>query len=157
MVNLTSKEWFDRWATFRQHEPEYGKATRESLITQHQQSAELAESERQWADAVSHLDFLVDAEPKAWTDEDVRQVLEGMLSTMHRLKHPEESTHAVALRGLSWIVNPFEDGGVVIAVEVGMGAAVAGPFDADQAALETMITRVIASPPRAPQPSGMIH
>jgi len=82
-------------------------------------------------------------------------VLEAMLSTMHRLKHPEESTHVVALRGLSWIVNPFEDGGVVIAMEVGMGAAVAGPFDVDQASLEAMITRVIAA--QAPATSGMVH
>ena len=32
------------------------------------------------------------------------------------------------MRGLSWIVNPYEDGGVVIAIEITMGAAVAGPF-----------------------------
>ena len=96
-------------------------------------------------------------EPGSWNDDDVRLVLEAMLRAMHQLKHPSDAQFPVTLRGLSWIVNPFEDGGVVIAVEVGMGAAVAGPFDADQAALETMITRVIASPPQAPQPSGMIH
>jgi hypothetical protein len=84
-------------------------------------------------------------EPQAWTDEDVRLVLEGMLSAMHRLKHPGESaSQAIALRGLSWIVNPFEDGGVVIAIEIGMGAAVAGPFDIDQSTLEAMIARVIS-------------
>ena len=84
-------------------------------------------------------------EPRAWTDEDVRQVLEGMLGAMHRLKHPDEPpSHAIALRGLSWIVNPFEDGGVVIAMEIGMGAAVAGPFDIDQPSLEAMISRVIS-------------
>ena len=95
-------------------------------------------------------------EPKAWIDDDVRQVLEAMLSTMHRLKHPEESTHVVALRGLSWIVNPFEEGGVVIAIEVGMGAAVAGPFDIDQAALEATIARVIAAQATVASP-GMVH
>jgi hypothetical protein len=84
-------------------------------------------------------------EPRAWTDEDVRQVLETMLGTMHRLKHPEETaSQVIALRGLSWIVNPFEDGGVVIAIEIGMGAAVAGPFDIDQSSLEAMIARVIS-------------
>lgn len=86
-------------------------------------------------------------EPEAWTDEDVRQVLEGMLGSMHRLKHPDEASPTVSLRGISWIVNPFEDGGVVIALEVGMGAAVAGPFRVDQTALETMISRVLVQPP----------
>ncbi len=86
-------------------------------------------------------------EPQAWTDEDVRQVLEGMLGSMHRLKHPDEASPAVSLRGISWIVNPIEDGGVVIALEVGMGAAVAGPFHVDQTALETMISRVLVQLP----------
>jgi hypothetical protein len=93
--------------------------------------------------------------PKEWTDDDVRLVLEGMLRTMHRLKHPGEADRAVALRGLSWIVNPYEDGGVVIAIEVTLGAAIAGPFDIDRTALEAMITRVLARP-RTP-PSATVH
>jgi hypothetical protein len=88
-------------------------------------------------------------EPAAWTDEDVRTVLEGMLEVMHRLKHPAEEQRRIALRGLSWIVNPFEAGGVVIAIEISMGAAIAGPFDIDQTALEAMITRVLVGPPAA--------
>jgi hypothetical protein len=83
------------------------------------------------------------AEPRTWTDADVRLVLEGMLQAMHRRKHPAEGERPVSLRGLSWIVNPYEEGGVVIAIEITLGAAVAGPFDVDQAALETMIARVI--------------
>lgn len=82
--------------------------------------------------------------PTAWTDDDVRGVLLGMLEAMHRLKHPEDGQPHVALRGLSWIVNPFEEGGVVIAIEITLGAAVAGPFDIDQRRLEEMITRVLA-------------
>jgi hypothetical protein len=97
----------------------------------------------------------IEHEPGAWTDADVRRLLEGMLGTMHRLKHPEESTPPISLRGLSWIVNPFEGGGVVIALEVGMGAAVAGPFDIDGAALDKMISRVLAPPP-GPS-SGTVH
>jgi hypothetical protein len=93
--------------------------------------------------------------PKEWTDDDVRLVLEGMLRTMHRLKHPGEADRAVALRGLSWIVNPYEDGGVVIAIEVTLGAAIAGPFDIDRAALEAMITRVLERP--AAPPSAAVH
>lgn len=82
--------------------------------------------------------------PESWTDDDVRGVLEGMLEAMHRLKHPTDAQPHVALRGLSWIVNPFEEGGVVIAIEITLGAAVAGPFDIEQSRLEAMITRVLA-------------
>ena len=90
----------------------------------------------------------VEREPAAWTDDDVRLVLEGMLSVMHRLKHPDDARHDVQLRGLSWIVNPFEGGGVVIAIEITMGAAIAGPIAIDKTALEGMITRVLR--PRTP-------
>jgi hypothetical protein len=85
-------------------------------------------------------------EPRSWTDEDVRQVLEGMLTAMHRLKHPSEAGTPVALRGLSWIVDPFKEGGVVIAIEITMGAAVAGPFDIDKETLESMISHVLVMP-----------
>jgi hypothetical protein len=94
-------------------------------------------------------------EPRAWTDDDVRAVLEGMLEAMHRLKHPEETHPQIALRGLSWIVNPYEDGGVVIAIEITMGAAVAGPIDIDQTALEHMIARVLVRP--MPPASTSVH
>lgn len=92
-------------------------------------------------------------EPSVWTDADVRVVLEGMLHAMRRVKHPNEPDRTVALRGLSWIVNPYEDGGVVIAIEITMGAAIAGPFDIDQSKLEAMISRVIERP-GAPPPSS---
>ena len=93
--------------------------------------------------------------PGEWIDEDVRLVLEGMLRAMDRLKRLGESDRAISLRGLSWIVNPFEEGGVVIAIEITMGAAIAGPFRIDQRALETMIARVIAS--HAAPPSTTVH
>ncbi len=93
--------------------------------------------------------------PSAWIDDDVRFVLEGMLRVMAELKQPGEKPRMIALRGLSWIVNPYEDGGVVIAIEITLGAAIAGPFDIDKTALEQMITRVMATPP-AP-PSATIH
>ncbi len=85
-------------------------------------------------------------EPTAWTDDDVRAVLHGMLFEMHQLKHPGDAARPIALRGLSWIVNPYEEGGVLIAIEITMGAAIAGPFDIDKAVLETMIERVLAQP-----------
>jgi hypothetical protein len=86
-------------------------------------------------------------EPRTWTDDDVRGILEAMLKTMNRLKHPAAPDGPVGLRGLSWIVNPFEDGGVVIAIEITLGAAIAGPLDIEQAALEAMIARVLGPPP----------
>lgn len=94
--------------------------------------------------------------PAAWTDEDVRQVLEQMLRTMNRLKHPRDGNRPVALRGLSWIVNPFEAGGVVIAIEITLGAAVAGPFDIEKDALEAMIERVLSRPIPTPA-STTVH
>src|SRR5215831_14326489 len=81
----------------------------------------------------------------AWADDDVRQLLEGMLRAMDRRKRPGEPDRAVALRGLSWIVNPYEDDGVVVAIEITLGAAIAGPFDVEQSALEAMIARVVTS------------
>jgi hypothetical protein len=93
--------------------------------------------------------------PRSWTDQDVRQMLEGMLRAMDRLKRPGEGDRDISLRGLSWIVNPYEEGGVVIAIEISMGAAVAGPFDIDKAALEAMIARVLAQPP--PPSSFTVH
>ena len=95
-------------------------------------------------------------EPNAWTDDDVRAVIEGMLEQMYRLKHPQENPGPIALRGLSWIVNPYEDGGMLIAIEIGMGAAVSGPFAIEQAALETMIARVLSGTVPA-APSSTIH
>jgi hypothetical protein len=60
------------------------------------------------------------------------------------------------LRGFSWIVNPFEDGGVVLAVEIQLGAAVAGPFAIDKEHFEAMISRVIARHASG-TPSTSIH
>src|SRR5689334_12741613 len=86
----------------------------------------------------------VQGNPGAWTDEDVSTLLKAMLLAIHRAKNPGTSETAVFLRGFSWIVNPFEDGGVVVAIEIQAGAAVSGPFDIDKTHLEQMITRAIA-------------
>ena len=98
----------------------------------------------------------IDRDPEAWTDDDVRAMLEGMLFEMHRLKHPEIAVPYVALRSLSWIVNPYEDGGVVVAIEISLGAAIAGPFKVDQKGLEAMITRVLAEA-RSGGASATVH
>src|SRR5262245_8426748 len=88
-------------------------------------------------------------ETDAWIDEDVRVVLEEMLHAMDRVKNPGQAKRVAALRGFSWIVNPFE-GGVLIAIEMTLGAAVAGPFAIDKAKLEGMISRVMAASGGAP-------
>jgi hypothetical protein len=83
--------------------------------------------------------------PAAWTEADVAAVLTAMLRAIDRRRHPgtDDDRH-VALRGFSWIVEPT-DGGVVIALEIQSGAAVAGPFQIGQAALDAMIRRVITA------------
>jgi hypothetical protein len=88
----------------------------------------------------------VPREPRAWTDGDVAAVLEEMLRTLDRARNPDaDPERPVALRGFSWIVNPFESGGVVIALELTLGAVVAGPFDIPERELTTMINRVVAA------------
>jgi hypothetical protein len=69
-----------------------------------------------------------------------------MLRTLDRARNPDaDPERPVALRGFSWIVNPFESGGVVIALELTLGAVVAGPFDIPERELTTMINRVVAA------------
>ena len=93
-----------------------------------------------------------DVEPRAWTDRDVEAVLKDILLAIDRVKNPAAENRHVALRGFSWIAEPTPEG-VVIAIEIPMGAAVAGPFDISQAELDGMITRVIA----AARPKSTIH
>jgi hypothetical protein len=84
--------------------------------------------------------------PESWTDADVRQVLEALLRAVDRARHPDaEPDRPVFLRGFNWIVSPFEDRGVLVTVEIQLGAAACGPFALDQAVLEAMITRVVAA------------
>ena len=82
-------------------------------------------------------------EPADWTEPDVEQVLKSILLAIDRVKNPGLDDRYVALRGFSWIAEPTPDG-VVIAIEIPMGAAVAGPFAVDQKRLDRLISRVIA-------------
>jgi hypothetical protein len=79
-----------------------------------------------------------------WSERDVELVLKQILLAIDRVKNPQATERYVALRGFSWIVEPTGDG-VVIAIEIPTGAAVAGPFAIEQAALDRMISRVIAA------------
>jgi len=84
--------------------------------------------------------------PRAWTDADIVAVLEAMLRALERAKHPDATPdRPVALRGFSWIVSPFETGGVVIALELSLGAVVAGPFEVPEAELSARIERVMGA------------
>ena len=78
-----------------------------------------------------------------WTELDVDDVLKSILLAIEHAKNPGSTHEYVALRGFSWIVEPA-DGGVVIAIEIPMGAAVAGPFQIPQARLDSLIGSVLA-------------
>lgn len=96
--------------------------------------------------------------PANWTDEDVRDVLKQILTAIDRARNPDALPRQVTLRGFSWIVEPCDPSTlrqaqdqVVIAIEIPTGAAVAGPFDIEEARLTAMIARALgreASPPR---------
>ena len=100
----------------------------------------------------------LERQPRAWTDEDVTEILVGMLRALDRAKNPAaEDDRPVALRGFSWIVNPFEDRGVVIAIEMSLGAIVAGPFDIAERDLSALISRVMAADRNSQSHPDTIH
>ena len=106
----------------------------------------------------------VEREARTWTDADVGHLLVAMLRAMRKASDPgADDDQPVALRGFSWIVNPFEAGGVVVAIEMSLGAAVAGPFDVSERDLSEKIQRVLdakrkgADPGDSGTPSETIH
>jgi hypothetical protein len=83
-------------------------------------------------------------EPTAWDEQDVRAVLTLMLIAVDRAASGStDVARTVALRGLSWIVSPF-DSGSAVAIEITAGSVIAGPFDIPERQLTALITRVIA-------------
>jgi hypothetical protein len=77
---------------------------------------------------------------------------------MYRKKYPDrEERDTVGFRGVSWIVNDYDRGGVVVAVEITLGAAIAGPIEIDKPALEEMVARVVARPAPTPPTSTSVH
>jgi len=89
-----------------------------------------------------------------WTDAVVRDLLVEILRAIDRAQDPAAAANrTVVLHGFSWIVEPAGDQ-VVIAIEIPMGAAVAGPFAIDSKRLDEMIRRVIAA---AAPPGPTIH
>jgi hypothetical protein len=96
-------------------------------------------------------------DPGSWTETDVASVLTSMLRAMERASNPgSDPERPVSLRGFSWIVNPFEAGGVVIALEMSLGAAVAGPFDIAERELTKLIQKVVDAA-RMPPGAATVH
>jgi hypothetical protein len=87
-----------------------------------------------------------------WTEADVEAVLKQILLAIDRVKNPGTTGQYVALRGFSWIAEPTSEG-VVIAIEIPMGAAVAGPFAIEQPRLDGLINSVMA----AARPPTVLH
>lgn len=93
--------------------------------------------------AVTETAVVPHGAPATWNEEAVRDVLVETLRAIDRAQNPgAPRNRAVALLGFSWIVEPSGDG-VVLAIEIPMGAAVAGPFSLSQAQLDGLITNVL--------------
>jgi hypothetical protein len=97
-------------------------------------------------------------EPATWDDAAVRDVLIQILRAIDRAENPSiAADRVIVLQGFSWIVEPTAQGGVVVAIEIPMGAAVAGPFAIEQAELDARISRVIRAERGLLSPQGTIH
>jgi hypothetical protein len=92
-------------------------------------------------------------DPADWDEGDVRTLLSEMLLALEHERHPDGERPEVTLRGFSWIVSPYEAGGVFVHLEMQMGTASAGPLAADEQRLTAMVTRVMT--PEAP--SERVH
>ena len=108
--------------------------------------------------AVTESLLVPHGEPATWDDEAVRDVLVEILRAIARAENPSGAAErGVVLQGFSWIVEPTAEGGVVVAIEIPMGAAVAGPFAVAQKDLDARIGRVIQAERRLLSPPGTIH
>jgi hypothetical protein len=93
--------------------------------------------------AVTETVDIAHGEPSSWNDAAVKDALVGIIKAIGRAENPSAPIdRQVVLRGFSWIVEPEGDK-VVIAIEIPMGAAVAGPFAIGQSELDAMISRVL--------------
>jgi hypothetical protein len=96
--------------------------------------------------AETHRIDSLPADANQWQDDDVRRLLSEMLLALEREKNPGGETPTVTLRGFSWIVSPYESGGVLVHLEMTMGTASAGPLNIDEARLTAMMNRVMNPP-----------
>lgn len=108
-------------------------------------------------DKATMAQCVVEAEATAWTDVEVREALVEILRAIDRAENPASPRdRVVVLQGFSWIVEPH-GAGVVIAIEIPMGAAVAGPLAIGQAELDGMISRVLRAERQAFTAGGTVH
>ena len=103
-------------------------------------------------DATTQRVIGIEGDPAAWSDEDVKRLLEGMLLALQRTSDPAGDPPEITLRGFSWIVSPAQ-GGVLVHLEMQLGTVSAGPFIIDEQRLTEMISRVIGGP----RVSTMVH
>lgn len=93
--------------------------------------------------AVTESVVVAGGEAPEWSDALVHTMLVEILRAIARADDPKSAAdRPIALQGFSWIVEPM-NGQVVIAIEIPMGAAVAGPFDVEQGELDALVGRVI--------------
>lgn len=93
--------------------------------------------------AVTEAASIAHGEPSSWDDEAVRDVLVEIIRAIDRAQNPGTTAErVVVLQGFSWIVEPANQGSI-IAIEIPMGAAVAGPFAVAAAQLDGIISRVL--------------
>jgi hypothetical protein len=101
-----------------------------------------------WVRGTLHAEtYRIDALPAdgdEWTESDVRRLLSEMLLALEREKNPGGDRPPVTLRGFSWIVSPYDRGGVLVHLEMQMGTASAGPLQVEESRLTAMIARVMS-------------
>jgi hypothetical protein len=102
---------------------------------------------RVYAETIEHP-----GELSSWTASDMRSVIERLLRLVHRLLQPGVPDGPVQLRGMNWIVSPYQQG-VVIAIETHSASVVAGPFDAPAASVESLVVGALGSVP----PGTVVH
>jgi hypothetical protein len=93
--------------------------------------------------AATHVISAGPTAPDAWSETDVTGLLTEMLRALEREKNPGGEPLPVSLRGFSWIVTPYETGGVLIHLEMQMGTASAGPFQIAAERLTSLIQRAM--------------
>jgi hypothetical protein len=92
-------------------------------------------------------------EPDTWTEDEVRRLLSEMLLAIEREKNPGGEPPPITLRGFSWIVSPYDGGGVVLHIEMQMGTASAGPIPIGEPQLTALVSKAVTEP----QHTGRVH
>lgn len=107
--------------------------------------------ERVYTETVHHIGG---TDPAAWTADDAGTVLHSTLKAIDRVLNPgRDDEPPTTLRGINWIVSPYE-GGVVLALEIHSASAVAGPFTVSQPRLEELLNEAVKTPGVS---GGIVH